>query len=84
MIELTVGTRFYYNSELCEVSSEQCWHCTGCVFNDDLASCRMFVCEQATRHDGMGVFAKRVERQAKTTVSGAQLQHQDLRQILQL
>ena len=54
MIELTVGTRFYYNGELCEVSSEQCWHCTDCVFNDDLASCRMFVCEQATRHDGRG------------------------------
>ena len=61
MIELAVGTKFYYEGKLCEVSDEECVHCTNCVFADDLASCRMFACEQSMRQDKLGVFAKEVE-----------------------
>ena len=62
MIELAVGTKFYYKGKLCEVSDEpSCIHCSDCVFTDDLDSCRMFACEQAIRQDKVGVFAKRVE-----------------------
>ena len=61
MIELAVETKFYYKGKLCEVSDEECIHCTNCVFTDDLASCRMFACEQKERKDKTGVFFKRVK-----------------------
>ena len=61
MIELAVGTKFYHKGKLCEVSDEECIHCSECMFTDDLDSCRMFACEQAIRQDKVGVFAKRVK-----------------------
>ena len=61
MIELAVGTKFYHKGKLCEVSDEECIHCSECMFTDDLDSCRMFACEQAIRQDKAGVFAKRVK-----------------------
>lgn len=60
MIELAVGTRFYYKGELCEVSDEECRHCRNCVNDNDVASCRLFACEQRERKDKTGVFFKRV------------------------
>ena len=84
MIELPIGTRFYYKGELCEVS--ECMHCMAtCVFNiENYEVCRMFVCEPEKRKDGVGVFFERVKESAKTTASGVQLQRQDLQQVLQL
>ena len=61
MIELAVGTRFYYKGELCEVSDEECAHCANCIFTHDLDSCKMFACEQEERKDKTGVFFKRVK-----------------------
>ena len=61
MIELAVGTRFYYKGKLCEVSDEECVHCMNCVNDNDVASCRLFACEQKERKDKTGVFFKRVK-----------------------
>lgn len=61
MIELAVGTRFYYKGKLCEVSDEECIHCMNCVNDNDVASCRLFACEQEERKDKTGVFFKRVK-----------------------
>ena len=49
MIELAVGTRFYYKGKLCEVSDEECARCMNCVNDNDVASCRLFACEQKER-----------------------------------
>ena len=46
MIELAVGARFYYKAKLCEVSNEERAHCMNCVNDNDVASCRLFACEQ--------------------------------------
>ena len=61
MIELPIGTRFYYEGELCEVS--ECMHCMAtCVFNiENYEVCKMFVCENSKRKDGVGVFFERVK-----------------------
>lgn len=61
MIELPIGTRFYYNSVPCEVS--ECMHCMAtCVFNiANYEVCRMFACEKSKRKDGVGVFFEIVE-----------------------
>lgn len=61
MFEFTVGTRFYYKGELCEVS--ECMHCMAtCVFNiENYEVCKMFVCENSKRKDGVGVFFERVK-----------------------
>lgn len=52
MIELPIGTRFYYKGELCEVS--ECMHCMAtCAFNiANYEVCRMFACEKSKRKDG--------------------------------
>lgn len=65
MIELPIGTRFYYNGVPCEVSDRECIHCTNCVIGDeDYESCKMFVCEKSERKDGVGVFFERVKESA--------------------
>ena len=64
MIELPIGTRFYFKGKLCEVS--ECTHCmTTCVFNiANYAVCRMFAREKSERKDGIGVFFEIVEEPA--------------------
>ena len=64
MIELLIGTRFYYKGELCKVS--ECMHCMAtCVFNiENYEVCKMFVCENSKRKDGVGVFFERVKESA--------------------
>ena len=68
MIELPIGTRFYYNGVPCEVS--ECTHCMAtCVFNiENYEVCRMFVCENNKRKDGVGVFFERVKESAEEEV----------------
>ena len=61
MIELAVGTRFYYKGKLCEVSDEECVQCMNCVNDNDVASCQLFACGQEERKDKTEVFFKRVE-----------------------
>ena len=61
MIELPIGTRFYYKGELCEVVSDRkCIHCLNCINDNDVASCRLFACAQGERKDKTEVFFKRV------------------------
>ena len=64
MIELPIGTRFYFKGKLCEVS--ECTHyMTTCVFNiANYEVCRMFACEKSERKDGIGVFFEIVEEPA--------------------
>ena len=67
MIELPIGTRFYFKGKLCEVS--ECMHCmTTCVFNiANYEVCRMFACEKSKRKDRVGVFFERVKESAEET-----------------
>lgn len=60
MIELAIGTRFYYKGELCEVSDRECIHCLNCVNDNDDASCQLFACAQEERKDKTEVFFERV------------------------
>lgn len=60
MIELMVGTTFFYNDRLCKVSEANCLHCSRCVFHDSEA-CTMMDCEQEKRHDGKGIFFEDIE-----------------------
>ena len=64
MIELPIGTRFYFKGKLCEVS--ECTHCMNtCGFNiANYEVCRMFACEKSERKDGIGVFFEIVEEPA--------------------
>ncbi len=65
MIELPIGTRFYFKGKLCEVSDRECIHCMNCVLNtEDYELCKMFVCEKSERKDGVGVFFEIVEEPA--------------------
>ena len=69
MIELPIGTRFYYKGVLCEVSDRECIHYMNCVFNtEDYELCKMFVCEKSKRKDGVGVFFERVKESAEEGV----------------
>ena len=69
MIELSIGTRFYYKGVLCEVSDRECIHCMNCVLNtEDYELCKMFVCEKSERKVGVGVFFERVKESAEEGV----------------
>ena len=69
MIELSIGTRFYYKDVLCEVSDRECIHCMNCVLNtENYELCKIFVCEKSERKDGVGVFFERVKESAEEGV----------------
>ena len=66
MIELPIGTRFYYNDVPCEVSPDrECIQCPNCAFDtDDHDLCKLFACEQEERKDKTEVFFEIVEKSA--------------------
>lgn len=63
MIELPIGTRFYYNGVPCEVSLDrERIQCPNCVLDTaayDL--CKLFACNQEKRKDKTDVFFEIVE-----------------------
>ena len=67
MIELPIGTRFYYNGVPCEVTFDrECIQCPNCVLDaDDYDLCKLFACGQEERKDKTEVFFKEVKESAK-------------------
>lgn len=70
MIELPIGTRFYYNGVPCEVSLDrECIQCPNCVFDADRYDlCKLFACNQERRKDKTDVFFEIVEESAEEGV----------------
>ena len=62
MVELTVGSRFYYKDKLLKVVKYEGVGplCGRCVFNDT-AKCQKTKCCASERHDGYSVFFKEVK-----------------------
>lgn len=50
MVEMTIGSRFYYKDKLCEVVEEDC---TGinCVLSGNVRECNKSKCHASERHD---------------------------------
>ena len=59
MIELAMGTRFYYNGKLFEVVDPQSGCCRGCAVG--YGFCTMLECNSYLRKDGKDVCFKQVE-----------------------
>ena len=57
MIELTVGSRFYYKNELCEVvlDDNKSSPYLKCIFNNK-KKCVKFKCIRTVRHDDNNVY----------------------------
>lgn len=70
MIELPIGTRFYYNGVSCEVSLDrECIQCPNCILDtDDSDLCKLFACGQGERKDKTEVFFEIVEESAEEGV----------------
>lgn len=62
MIEMTVGSRFWYDRKLCKVvETEIDYRCNRCVFDADANTCDNTECRASKRHDGKSVFFKEVK-----------------------
>lgn len=63
MVEMTVGSRFWYKDKLCEVVKyeDDGPLCGRCVFNGT-AKCQKAKCCASERHDGNSVFFKEVKK----------------------
>ena len=62
MIEMTVGSRFWYDRKLCEVvETESNFMCDRCVFDADRYTCENTECRAAKRHDDKSVVFRKVE-----------------------
>ena len=68
MIELAIGTKFYYKDELCEVSDRGCIHCMNCVGINDAALCQLFACRREERKDKTEVFFERAAESAEERI----------------
>lgn len=61
MVEMTVGSRFYYKDKLCEVvETETDFICGKCVFAT-VRKCRKAKCSVVDRHDGKSVYFREVK-----------------------
>ena len=60
MFEFTIGTRFYYKGELCEVIEQGDWICRDCVFFRK-STCKDIICDEDFRRDHKWVIFKEVE-----------------------
>lgn len=60
MVELTVGSRFYYGDKLCEVVEEEC-NGFNCVLLYDIKKCNKAKCNRSERHDKKFVCFKEVK-----------------------
>ena len=59
MIELAIGTRFYYKGRLCEVVEIKYDHCSECVM--EYSDCVSLLCEHEDRQDNTEICFKWVE-----------------------
>ena len=60
MIELTVGSRFWYGDKLCEVVKGSCINSI-CVFGPNERKCEKAKCNALLRHDGEWVHFEEVK-----------------------
>ena len=65
MVEMTIGSRFWYNgknSKLCEVvETKSRVRCAECVFSTNDIICPLINCTEEKRHDGKNVYFKEVK-----------------------
>ena len=63
MVEMTVGSRFWYKDKLYEVVdiSEKKFSCEGCIFISFPSKCKKSKCFADERHDGKSVYFKEVK-----------------------
>lgn len=62
MVEMTVGSRFWYKDKLCEVvETETDFICGKCAFTLDVRKCRKAKCSVVDRHDGKSVYFMEVK-----------------------
>ena len=62
MVEMTIGSRFWYKDKLCEVvENESEFKCVGCVIYGDRKNCGETRCFGGNRHDGHSIFFKEVK-----------------------
>lgn len=61
MVELIVGSRFWYKDKLYEVAEHNgaCWACTSCPFKNE--ECNEIKCSNDMRHDNKDVYFKEVK-----------------------
>ena len=60
MVELTIGSRFYYGDKLCEVVKGTCINSI-CVFDTNDRKCEKAKCNALLRHDGEWVHFEEVK-----------------------
>lgn len=63
MVEMTIGSRFYYKDKLCEVVEGDCNQ--DCVFFDNHKKCEKANCFWSIRHDDKDVCFKEVKENDK-------------------
>ena len=63
MVEMTIGSRFYYKDKLCEVvETGPDSICGKCVFGLDVkGKCKKSKCYSVDRHDGKSVYFREVK-----------------------
>lgn len=62
MVELAVGSKFWYRNKLCEVvEAETDSICGRCVFNTDVRKCRKAKCYSVDRHDEKSVYFREIK-----------------------
>lgn len=59
MLELTIGSRFYYKEQLCEVKKGSC--SDNCVFNGTEKCCKQLKCRSTNRQDKIDVCFNKVD-----------------------
>ena len=62
MVELTIGSRFWYKDKLCEVVEEEsAFKCIACKIYGDRRMCEKANCSADSRHDGKSICFAEVE-----------------------
>ena len=61
MLEMEVGSRFWYNGKLCEVKKNDRYCSDMCIFYKDKDECPNTKCRVWERHDGVSVTYEYVE-----------------------
>ena len=61
MLEMEVGSRFWYNGKLCEVKTNDRYCSDRCIFYKDKDECPNTKCRVWERHDGLSVTFEYVE-----------------------
>ena len=62
MVEMIIGSRFYYKDKLCEVVKDSSnFKCIRCVIYGDRRNCEKAKCFAGNRHDCQSVFFRELE-----------------------